>query len=628
MYSEFGNLAEVSSSSSVDDKPDHYSRSINPSASKDRLVVSRDRLGPRAKSLEIPLRNRHEDISPSYQGRAKLKKLQTFYPHVSTEFGSKFGPHNNPDEFGRRNPFSYKDDFDAHKNEIDASITLPRISQPSDRYFPYTKPTERDMSLKAPTNRQTLYPKYYDPHDSFKYANNEIERRTRSKASQYNNEAYTSMISVSHADMDSIVYQGKHSQLLNGDETNQDFTNNDDGPETQDKYWYMYDPNVISRKNVRKLFLEQGGNNNLDNIKTLGNHKAHRGAVRNDKGSAWYMYDTALLSEHDVGLLLKDERYKDGNWNTTDNENFWDTTNGGIPHKDPYVLYKQLRSLEDQLFEKNDDQMKDLEEYNELSYINDRMTDTAPQTSDTYPYIHDSGSYPRRNILNTPIFYQNDAYTGSLTMGNQFLQNDGVFYNAERKPPNEQLHPDDSFTEAETQAKRDISKQRMDILTDNIRRHKDDVSDGKNGYAFIHGAGVKVRDVKGNTNDGEQMIADIFNKPNIPTFEHATDHMRQDRNRQISNLSNGNRLEQTRRETHLPNWYKPLTGTETINKRSMNRQSGILSSGRFWNKSYDFRRNLPKRTRWIRTRYGYWFAPSFSYDGRGPLDSLASALIG
>ena len=592
MYSECGNLAEVSSSSSVDDKPDHYPRSINPLASKDRPIVSRDRSGPHAKSLETPLRNRHEDISPSYQGLTKLQKLQKVYPHISTEFRSKFGLHNNPDEFGRRNP----------------------------------------------TELLTSFPKSHNPSDSFKYANNEIERRTRSEPSQYNNEAYTSMISVSHADMDSTVNQGKHTQLLNGDETNQDFANNDDGPQTQDKYWYMYDPNVISRKDVRKLFLEQGGNNNLDNIKTLGNHKVHRGAVRNDKGSAWYMYDTALLSEHDVRLLLKDDRDDDGNWNTADNDNFWDTTNDGIPHKDSYVLYKQLRSIEDLIFGGNDDQMKNLEANNDFSYINDRRTETTPQILDTYPYIHESGTNPRHNSLNTPTFYQNDANTGASTMGNQFLQNDDIFYNAEHKPSYAELLSDNSLTKAEAQAKRDMLTKQGRIPTSNIGKNAYAFSKDDNEFNFIDESGVKRRHIKGNINDGEEMIVDVLNKPNIRSLEYATDHMQQqDHNRLISNAdrlitdkmpSNGNRLELTSRETHLRNWYKPLTGTKTINKRNMNRQSGILSSGRFWNKSYDFRRNLPKRTRWIRTRYGYWFAPSFSYDGRGPLDSLASALIG
>ena len=73
--------------------------------------------------------------------------------------------------------------------------------------------------------------------------------------------------------------------------------------------------------------------------------------------------------------------------------------------------------------------------------------------------------------------------------------------------------------------------------------------------------------------------------------------------------------------SHLRNWYKPLTGNG-IDKRDMYRPRGVSSA--FWSSSY----YMPKRARWIRTRYGYWYAPAFSSDGRGPLDSLASALIG
>ena len=408
----------------------------------------------------------------------------------------------------------------------------------------------------------------------------------------------------------------------------------DDESKTQDKYWYIYDPNMISRNDVRKLFHEHRSNNDIwDNTKILGKDIAQAGAEENMPDNTWYMYDPTLLFERDVRdeeMLLKGERDSSVERNDDADDGFW-KKNNGIPYKDQYILDKQLQPSDGSTIEEGrpiqDGTWKEL---NGISGFDDRRSEAAPETIDAYPYAHDFSAYPTRSGVKTTNFILNNAE--ALNKGYELLPEDITFNNDELKTPKEHMHTYELLTE------RDVSGKRGGLST--VVRN-DEMPQDDDRYQSVYDSNVKTRYANWEADDGLQMMADVLYKPNVRTAEdvisETTHYMQMEYDNRLTDnddqLTNDydvplsyNQLGQIRKNKHMPNWYKPLSASETKNKRSKDRQSRVNSA--FANNPYHFRRNLPKRARWIRTRYGYWYAPSYSYDGRGPLDSLANALIG
>ena len=184
--------------------------------------------------------------------------------------------------------------------------------------------------------------------------------RTRPKESVHVNEAE---FTVPRKDIGIKENPGKLIQLLSFDGTILDFSNND-GQKAQDDYWYMYDPNIISEAEARKLISEHF---------EMGNRKAQSGADINDRDGTLTMYDTTRLSDLDVDLLLKygmddNERLKSDEINEYTNDKAT-----SLKHADPYTLYKQIRpfQIDGLRFDVNDDQIEDLEKNTELDAITD-----------------------------------------------------------------------------------------------------------------------------------------------------------------------------------------------------------------------------------------------------------------
>ena len=484
--------------SPIDDPSDPFSGT-------DIVVISTES----TTSVGSPLRNRREEFSRSYHGLTSHRNIerkppkQKFYPRIQPEYRFELDFDRNLREFVQPNSFRNGVSHDPSRAKAEASLTAMRNS-----YFPSI-----ESSQETTTVRSFSDPKSYDPHDSIKYAQNEIEMRTRSKDSVHGDEAE---IPVPRTGIDITENPGKLTRLLSFDGTILDFTN-DDGQKAQDDYWYMYDPNIISKVDARKLISK-----NFE----IGYRKAQSGAKINDRDGTFTMYDTALLSDRDVDLLLKygmddNERLKADEINE-----YTDDKATSLKHKDPYTLYKQIRpfQIDGLQFDSNDDQIEDLEENTELDAITDIdvMFNTTPENADDEQQVL-VGMPSRRGMRSFEVDMDNlDPNTSNY----YHLSQDNI---------------DSSST-----------------IQANTKTHS------RNWYQPVTGS---------ETN------------------------------------------------SHLRNWYKPLTGNG-INKRDMYRPRGVSSA--FWSSSY----YMPKRARWIRTRYGYWYAPAFSSDGRGPLDSLASALIG
>ena len=357
------------------------------------------------------------------------------------------------------------------------------------------------------------------------------------------------------------------------------FTLGDDESKTQDKYWYMYDPNMISKHDIRKLFHEHRSDYDIwDNTKLLGEDIAQTGAEEKKSDITWYMYDPTLLSEHEE-ILLKGERDSSGERNDDGDDGIL-KKNKGIPHKDPYILDKQLQPLDGSAIEEGrpiqDGTWKEL---NEISGFDDRRFEAAPETIDAYPYVYDFSAYPTRSNVKTTSFILNDAE--ALNKGHELLPEHITFNNAELKTPKEHIHTYQLLTDGEIQAERDVSEKRGGLSTGDIVRNYE-MSQDDDRYQFVYDSNIKPGYAKWEADHGLQIIADVLYKLNVRTVEDViseTTHYMQmgydkrlaDNDDQLTNDYNVSlsytRLGQIRQNKHLPNWYKPFSTSETIKKK-------------------------------------------------------------